>query len=107
MRPPPRDSAIVGQGMSGVSIADASINRSRSDTSTGSASGDFTGFPGTRVQINMSLYTFAPSVYCATVCYITTGTSALGNDTGTVTILDQTSGGAASDYTVNWRNFVP
>jgi hypothetical protein len=54
----------------------------------------------------MDYFTFAPSVYAATNCYITTGSSALGDDKGTVTIYDVGSGGGASDYVVEWRSFL-
>lgn len=100
------DTYVAGQGINGPSIGNGSINQGRSSTGTGSASGSFNGFPGARVQINMATYAFEPSVYAATLCYLTTGNSALGNDSGTVTIYDVNNGGAASTYDVRWRSFV-
>lgn len=101
------DSLVVNSGINGISIGNGSINRGRTSSTTGSASGTFNGIPGVRIQVNMALYTFAPMVYgSGNIGYLTLGNSGLGDDTGTVTVYDVTSGGSSTAYDVRWRNVI-
>jgi hypothetical protein len=97
------DSLIDPQGVGRGSIADASINRGATDNSTGSSTGTMPGV-GSRLHIDMEIYTFAPSIYSDSADgHLVAGPMAWGNDRGTVT-LDLTSGDA---YEVYWRYFDP
>lgn len=98
------DSDIPSGGVSGVSIANGSINRGRSYTGTGSASGTISAATG--LNIAMDLYTFFPNFRDTTGVSWLNLNASLGAsaDTGSIGI-NNTSAGSAG-YSVTWRNFL-
>lgn len=65
------DGYIIGQGVSGVSIADSSINRGRGYTSTGTASATISA--NSSQEFVMDVYAFSPNYYkssSAVVVYV-------------------------------------
>lgn len=97
------DTHVTGGGISGVSIADDSINRTRSRTGLGSAAG--TIVLGGSVSILMETYTFFPGVSVdtgANPSYMKAVPGAIGNDAGFFSLTNQ--GLTDDSYNVRWRN---
>lgn len=96
------DSLITSQGVSGVSIADSSINRARSLTGTGSASG--TVAAGGGFAIGLDTYTFFPSLGDSD--HLRVGTKSgipSPADQGVLTLYNDT--GADKSFSLTWRKF--
>lgn len=91
----------------GSYIVDASINRSRSYTGTGSSSGSITGAGG-GITLTFDYYTFFPSFWCdvaanPTLVQASNAGGAPGNDIGLCKLINN---GATDSYAVQWRTFL-
>lgn len=101
------DTHVVPQGISGPSIADASINRARTNTGTGSASGTLGA--GTSVFVGIDKYAFAPPVGQSSgtvnTLYRIGIQGSLTDDAAAESILNVSAGSVSWD--VRWRSFPP
>lgn len=100
------DGHVITTGISGVSIANSSINRGRSDTTTGSVSGTLAA--GATLQISMEKYTFFPGISCTSgisVPPVLRSNSAGSDDTGQFMLHNDSA--ASWNYAVYWRGFQP
>ncbi len=97
------DGYIDPQGVGNASIADLAVNRGKTDTSTGSASGSISA--GATVGITMSTYTFFPSIWTDTGAR---PLQVLGNQQGALPGDDIArfaiyNAGSTDDYEIQWR----
>lgn len=95
------DALITSQGVSGTSIADTSINRSRSNTGTGSITGTVNN--GFITGIAMDYYTFFPAIGVAANVDLVSYTPESANDQGIFALSNNT--GANRTFTINYRKF--
>lgn len=101
------DSLVTTQGISGVSIANSSINRVRTNTSTGSATGII--LAGTSIFAGTDKYAFAPAVGqtggTANTVYRIAIQGTPTDDAAAESLLNV--GGVTASYDIRWRSFPP